>query len=213
MSTRRLSAEERRAQILAAVVPAVLEHGAGVSSRQLADAAGVAEGTIFRAFGDKLSLLRAVVEQERRASFDLSAFEDAAFDDLAGCARELLDAIIAQMTRFMRVVFALAHLVGQEQGEDDGSAEWGEFLDDIARILEHHAGELRVPVRAAAATLATLATTASHTWHDEQPMLERELVLDILLHGLAADQLPPKPDSPARQPGSEKDSELLTAQL
>jgi AcrR family transcriptional regulator len=47
--------------IVDAVLPLLLEQGRGVTSRQMAEAAGVAEGTIFRAFGDKDSLLKAAV--------------------------------------------------------------------------------------------------------------------------------------------------------
>lgn len=47
--------------IVDAVLPLLLEHGSTVTSRQIAEAAGVAEGTIFRAFGDKDSLLKAAV--------------------------------------------------------------------------------------------------------------------------------------------------------
>ena len=49
--------------IVDAVLPLLLEHGRGVTSRQIAEAAGVAEGTIFRAFGDKDSLLKAAVSR------------------------------------------------------------------------------------------------------------------------------------------------------
>nr|WP_243848605.1 TetR/AcrR family transcriptional regulator [Lysinibacter cavernae] len=49
--------------IIDAVTPLVLEQGSSVTSKQLAEAAGLAEGTIFRAFGDKQTLLTAVFER------------------------------------------------------------------------------------------------------------------------------------------------------
>jgi AcrR family transcriptional regulator len=54
-----LPAQDRRAALIAATIPLLREHGASVSTRQIADAAGVAEGTIFGVFRDKASLLRA----------------------------------------------------------------------------------------------------------------------------------------------------------
>ena len=66
-----LPAAERRAEIVAATLPLVLAHGAAVTTRQIAEAAGVAEGTIFRVFPDKESLIGAVVE---------SAFDSASVD-------------------------------------------------------------------------------------------------------------------------------------
>ena len=56
--------------IIDAVIPLILEHGVGITSRQIAEAAGVAEGTVFRAFGDKESLIAAAADAffERGAS-------------------------------------------------------------------------------------------------------------------------------------------------
>jgi AcrR family transcriptional regulator len=56
-----LSAQERRAALITATIPLLREHGTDVSTRQIADAAGVAEGTIFGVFKDKATLLRAAV--------------------------------------------------------------------------------------------------------------------------------------------------------
>ena len=57
-----LPPSERRAEIVAATLPLLLVHGASVTTRQIAEAAGIAEGTIFRVFPDKESLIEAVVE-------------------------------------------------------------------------------------------------------------------------------------------------------
>lgn len=60
---RPLAPEDRRDAILDAALPLLRAHGRNVSSRQLAEAAGVAEGTLFRAFGDKDSLIDAAIER------------------------------------------------------------------------------------------------------------------------------------------------------
>ena len=59
---RRMPVEERRAMIANASIPLFIEHGASMTTRELADALGLAEGTIFRAFGDKDALIHAVVD-------------------------------------------------------------------------------------------------------------------------------------------------------
>lgn len=60
---RPLSVEDRQSMIIDAVIPLLLQHGRSVTSRQIADAAGIAEGTIFRAFGDKDSLISAALDR------------------------------------------------------------------------------------------------------------------------------------------------------
>src|SRR2546421_11461899 len=68
-----LPPDERRSMIVAATLPLLLEHGDRVTSRQIAEAAGIAEGTIFRAFGDKDEVIAAVVD----AALDQRPLEDA----------------------------------------------------------------------------------------------------------------------------------------
>ncbi len=60
---RPLAPEDRRAAIIDAVIPLLREKGRDVSTRQIAEACGVAEGTIFRAFGDKETLIAAAVDR------------------------------------------------------------------------------------------------------------------------------------------------------
>src|SRR3954469_20403355 len=59
--------------IVAAAIPLLLEHGEMVTTRQIADAAGIAEGTIFRAFPDKDALITAAAE----AAFDTESLDEA----------------------------------------------------------------------------------------------------------------------------------------
>jgi AcrR family transcriptional regulator len=55
------SVEERRRQIIAATVPLLQSEGFAVSTKRIADAAGVAEGTLFRVFATKEDLMRAAL--------------------------------------------------------------------------------------------------------------------------------------------------------
>ncbi|QEO15480.1 TetR/AcrR family transcriptional regulator [Agromyces intestinalis] len=57
-----LPVEERRAAIARATVPLLIAHGGDVTTRQIAEASGVAEGTLFRVFPDKDAIIDAAVE-------------------------------------------------------------------------------------------------------------------------------------------------------
>lgn len=54
--------KDRRAAIVAATLPLIIEHGVTVTSCQIAAASGVAEGTVFRVFADKQELLTACLD-------------------------------------------------------------------------------------------------------------------------------------------------------
>jgi AcrR family transcriptional regulator len=63
----RADAARNRATILAAAEALVAEHGAGcVTMDQVARAAGVGKGTLFRHFGDRCGLMRALLDERER---------------------------------------------------------------------------------------------------------------------------------------------------
>jgi AcrR family transcriptional regulator len=86
-----LPPSQRRAEIIAATLPLVLAHGAAVTTRQIAVAAGIAEGTIFRVFPDKESLIEAVVE----SAFDTTSVDAAlmAIDPTLPLEARLVEAV------------------------------------------------------------------------------------------------------------------------
>jgi AcrR family transcriptional regulator len=58
-----MSPEDRREAIVQATLPLVVKDGANVTTSQIAAAAGIAEGTVFRVFKDKAELLGAVIQR------------------------------------------------------------------------------------------------------------------------------------------------------
>ena len=58
---RPLPPAERRASLIAATRQLILDHGPEVTTRQVAEAAGVAEGTLFRVFPTRRDLIAATI--------------------------------------------------------------------------------------------------------------------------------------------------------
>jgi AcrR family transcriptional regulator len=56
-----LTPDDRRAAIIAATLPLLRAEGLHVSTRRIAECAGVAEGTVFRVFPDKAALISATL--------------------------------------------------------------------------------------------------------------------------------------------------------
>ncbi|MFI6511650.1 TetR/AcrR family transcriptional regulator [Streptosporangium sp. NPDC050855] len=104
-----LPPDERRAALIASTLSLVLAHGPDVSTRQIAQAAGVAEGTIFRVFATKDELVNAAVS---------SAFDPAPvlaeLRDIDGTAplEDRLVAAVEIMQRHTRRIFRLMNALG-----------------------------------------------------------------------------------------------------
>ena len=54
-----MSPEDRRTAIVEVAIPLLRQEGANLTTKQVAEAAGIAEGTLFRAFGTKDELVQA----------------------------------------------------------------------------------------------------------------------------------------------------------
>ncbi|WP_341953412.1 helix-turn-helix domain-containing protein [Salinibacterium sp. TMP30] len=105
-----LSVDDRRAMIVASVAPVLSAHGPAVTSRQLAEAAGIAEGTIYRAFADKDDLIRASIESHTDPAPLLHALEN--IDPILPLEQKMQEAIALIRARFRDVV-SLMSLFGE----------------------------------------------------------------------------------------------------
>jgi AcrR family transcriptional regulator len=180
----RLSADDRRAQIIEAVTPAMLEHGAALTTRQLAEAAGVAEGTLFKAFGDKESLLIAVGEHHFAAedfTAELGALE---FDSLDEFVSVTGAALVSRMRFIFRLVVALGP-VGQRIAADR-HADFEASKHRLAAQFAPYRDQLRVSPLVAADLLRTLAWAASASWGEQEPTSSADDIIQVLLHGIVS---------------------------
>jgi AcrR family transcriptional regulator len=179
-----LPIEERRSAIVAATLPLFLDHGANVTTREIAQAAGIAEGTIFRVFADKTELLDAVVE----AALDTAPTNDAiaAIDPGLPFERKLVAAtdILRERVLYTFRVYSAASdsTYIRSRPTTEFPALVAIFADETDR-LEH-------PPARAARILRSITVSCVHPMfaHDE-PLTSEEIVA-ILLHGLLRDGEP-----------------------
>ena len=167
-----LPPEERRARIVEATLPLLLAHGAALTTRQIAEAAGIAEGTIFRVFPDKETLIAAVVD----AALDTSAV-DAALEAIdPGLPLEArLVAAVDILRRRMADVLQLRAAVGilDQRPSADVGALAGVFAADRA--------QLRRDPNEAARVLRGLTLAGTHpALAPEEPLTSEEIVSLVL---------------------------------
>ncbi|GAA5144659.1 TetR/AcrR family transcriptional regulator [Nocardioides marinquilinus] len=181
----RLSAQERREAILDAARPILVEHGPRATTRLIAEAAGIAEGTIFRTFATKDDLVAAVFAREMDPEPFFRLIER--IDPDLPLRQRLVLGTTALQQRFAGI-FALLTAAGAPKPPDDPrhDEQRERFADrGLTRLLEPDAARLRLPVAEAVDVLRllTFAATHPHLNHRQQPM-SPEAIVDVVLHGV-----------------------------
>ncbi len=188
-----LPPDERRESILAATVPLLREHGLVVTTRQIAQAAGVAEGTLFRVFPDKETLVRAAVAH---ALAPTSLLQDLATVSRTLPLEERLLLITTMLQGRLRSVIELMTAVRMRRPPEDDAPPHGEgrveppaprhaaSLDAIAELLEPDRDQLTMPPREVARVLRLMTFAGTHLGiADGNPLTPTEIV-SVLLNGV-----------------------------
>jgi len=181
-TTRRATAlprAERRAAIVEAVLPLLVEHGERVTTRQIAEAAGIAEGTIFRVFEDKDALLHAAVD----AALDQAPLERALGEiDPAAPFEERLVAATELLQRRVVDVWAIVSSLGPAFHERAARRPLTDSVVLTAMFESEQAG-LRITPDAAARMLRALTLSLTHPMLTGAPVSSSEIVATFL-HGI-----------------------------
>ena len=180
-----MSPDDRRAAIVDVALPLLREHGPGVTTRQVAEAAGIAEGTVFRAFGSKDELVRAcaaavfdtepVVAQLRAIDHDLS------LDERLVAGVRVMQHHVEQIVGLVSVL----HHAGstrrwsprRRRGTSDPAVD-AAFVD----LVGEDAATLRRPVEEVVGLLSLLTLSSVHPLLSTRRLDATEIV-DVVLDG------------------------------
>jgi len=189
-----MAPDERRQAIVEAVVPLLVRSGAGVTTREIAEAAGVAEGTIFRVFPDKCALMMAAA----RATMDPSSERRALAEidptlDLRETVREVTEHLLARMEKVLAVMMAVRAIVVPEGKAGDPRRDGPpDFVVDankallvtLTEVFERHRGELVIAPERAALMLRSLVFGSRHPGMDNARPLTADEIAGVLVGGI-----------------------------
>jgi AcrR family transcriptional regulator len=158
----RMSPEARRAAIVAAALPLVVRHGSGVLTADIAAAAGIAEGTIFRVFPDKEALLAAClasVADTTEVHEQLVEIDD---ESLEPAVARAIDVVLAHLATAMPVVMRVTTTGPTPRAARGLRVQLTDQTRlELAEVLEAYADQLSLPVEEAAGILHVLVLGAA----------------------------------------------------
>jgi len=186
-----MAAADRRRAILAAAVPLLIRKGAAATTAEIAAAAGIAEGTIFRAFPDKSALVfeavRTTLDPAQLCAalraIDLSRAREARLAEAA----QLLHDYFNRVTAIGESLRSTSKPAGTQQGDigrliRQSSAA---ITTALTELFEHYRGALRVSPSTAVAAFRGLVFASAHPLLPPRERLATEEVVSILMTGIA----------------------------
>lgn len=172
-----LPPDQRRAAIVRSVLPLLVEHGDAVTSRQIARAAGVSEGTVFNVFADKDELIAAALDEALdQAPFERAVAEIDAAVPLRTQLIEATELVQHRIVDIWRLVSGLGHRPEQTARPLPVSAA-------LTELFRRHTDELTVSPEEAARLLRALALALTHPMLAAEAM-PAERIVDVFLDGV-----------------------------
>jgi AcrR family transcriptional regulator len=194
-----MAPDDRRQAIVEALIPLLVERGGEVTTREIAQAAGIAEGTIFRVFADKRSLFLAAAEEAMNPAGGEQAFDAALADvtDLRAGVIVVTNRVLDRMRLTMSVMMAVRPqliAIFHEEKEAGHKPEMGpppfvlkaqnDLHNRLTRLFEPHAARLCVDPDTAAIALRSLIFGAHRPELGMSPALTADQIADLLLGGV-----------------------------
>lgn len=187
-----LPPQQRRDGIVDAALPLLRLHGDRVTTKQIAEAAGIAEGTLFRVFADKESVILAVVAKVFDTAPTVAELQSI---DMGLPLRERLRQAVETITDRLQNVWDLMsalRMVGPPgHNPRFRSALPSEQRSDLTPralidLIAPDATDLRVDVEHFTRVLRLVTFAGTHPRISDENPLKPDEIVDLLLEGLRA---------------------------
>ena len=179
-----MTPDDRREALVDTTIPLLHEHGRTVTTKQIADAAGVAEGTIFRVFDSKDDLVTAAVEK----ALDMEPFfVDLERIDLDQDLRSRLTDLCTLLQIRFRGIFLLMSAMGMvgppkaHRHMEDGRRRAEKIM---VAVVEADADQLTCTPVQLVHMLRMLTFSGTHPHISDGHMLTPDQIVGTLLDGV-----------------------------
>lgn len=190
-----LPADERRQAIIAATRPLLIASGGQFTSKQVAEAAGIAEGTIFRVFDSMQDLLCAVIEDTldpTELCQQIAALTPQ--PSLSAHLARLIELLQHNTDEITAVATALHRASPGTTGRDHRGHHTGLHHQRstvvraaVAESLTPWADHVRLPLPQLASLVRSVALAASHPMLTDHELTDPGQLAEVLVHGIAKD--------------------------
>jgi AcrR family transcriptional regulator len=196
-----MAPDDRRQAIVEALIPLLVERGSEVTTKEIAQAAGIAEGTIFRVFADKRTLFLAAAEEAMNPAGGEHAFDSAlaGVTDLREGVIVVTNRVLDRMRLTMSVMMAVRPQLIAAFHEEKAAGRKPEMgppafvlkaQDDLnrrlTRLFAPYADRLAVDPGTAATALRSLIFGSHRPELGMSPALTADQIADLLLGGVLA---------------------------
>ena len=197
-----MSPDERRQAIIAATRPLLVARGGQFTIKEVAEAAGIAEGTIFRVFASKQDLMHAVVADILDTASLCRRIE--ALPDVPDFTAHLT-ALITILSAYVDATHAaiaalrlasceesdssarLAHGGHHQGGKTNFHKRITQVRDAIIASITPWEAQLRLSPEQAAFLIQSTAFSALHFVLEDHPLSDPALLASTLTHGIYKD--------------------------
>ncbi|GAA2622134.1 hypothetical protein GCM10010399_61680 [Dactylosporangium fulvum] len=182
-----LAPDDRRAALIAVTLPLLRTHGAAITTRQIAEAAGVAEGTIFGVFPDKASLISAALSTAFDEHPMLRALS--AIDPESSLRARMADVVAILVRRFeanIQLMMVARTLPHDTAGPVMTNLMAGRrrLTEAVAAVIEPDRDKLRRSPMSTARLLIALVVTTVRSELTEPDVFTPDELVGVLLDGL-----------------------------
>ncbi len=169
-----------------------MERGASVTTAEIAGAAGIAEGTIFRVFPDKAALVHEAVRSVMDPAQIVGAIEaipeDLPMRSQLEAAAGLMSFRLGRIASLMGVLrsLPLTSEFSPTEAHRIASNSLGAISDALAALFERHRRHLSLPPARAAMAFQSLVFTNAHPVVAADKRLTIDEVIEVTLSGVVA---------------------------